>query len=458
MGWIIAIFLTMGAVGNTTGGQNAYTADAEFKCDFDTVYAPEERTLQLGKFECNVHATHTPGPSQEPTPTTSQQPGATPTPATEVLGIWTNAAELGAKNRSCTAWRAVAARADLVNQNPCIHSKDDPMPNRTLAKAIAFAHTGDAIYKEQVEAALAALVSRPVTECIPATDQDLLLAWSRNLGGYIMAADLVGYHNSAFTTYITHVATAWKADHPSGITNMTMVQMFDTTPDHASKWAAVSLAAYYRYIDDDVQLASLRLKLLNKLYGPVPQGVIDYIDTYGESDWYNYTAGVKHYQEIAAPATTTKQCLVNIGNNGDTFEMDHNGLQPSEMRDGGECSYNPEYTKNAWYGVEALVVAARIFERAGMPIWRDPGQLDGLFRAPYALEYRLGRDRENSGGERWMASAGTEDRTWMLAFLDEAYPHRGKKFADRIGDSELKKWGASKHSGGFGFVLPGVCQ
>lgn len=442
MFWVVALFVTMGAVGGTTGGQSQYKANSTFLCDTDKVYAPEQRTLQLGSFRCIAQPTFTPTPSPRAVFSPTPPPGATPTPATPVSGIWTSAENLYGKSESCPAFTVLLVEAQKDTASPCIHNPEDPTPNRVLAKAIAYAKTGNPAYRQQVEQTLNTLVSMGYTGCNgnPAYEggKKITLSWARNLAGYVMAADLIGYQSAAFNTYLTDVSQNWVGEETYATGPKTMKQMFEARQDSWSKWAAASLSAVYRYLGNNAEMANLRQHLLAKLYGPVPATVTEY----GQTDWYLASPAVVPDIPEIMPVGAAKTCPQNLGQ-VPLFQVDLNGLQPQEMKIGGACAFNPVYTNSPWDGIEGLVVAGRIFERAGIPIWQEGNK--GLMRAGGALEERLGAQ-----SDVWQAS---NDEAWALVFLDAAY---GSRWAARI-TNDVQKWGGSPRSGGYGYVLPGVC-
>jgi hypothetical protein len=90
------------------------------------------------------------------------------------------------------------------------------------------------------------------------------------------------------------------------------------------------------------------------------------------------------------------------------------GLIPDDMQRGGPFQVPPEVTNYPWEHMQGLVMAARILERRGLPIW-NAGD-DAIYRAAYAMQVRL---ESEYGG--WKATA---DDLWMLPF-DAAYGPTG---------------------------------
>lgn len=124
--------------------------------------------------------------------------------------------------------------ADLADQSST-HA------GRLLASALAFARTGQESYRLTVEEALDAL---------PTADLDgaRVLSVSRQLAGYVIAADLVGYREPAFVAFVDTLRTYELGGHSR------WRDLTSTSEDSASNWGAWALAsriAASRYVGDD---------------------------------------------------------------------------------------------------------------------------------------------------------------------------------------------------------------
>jgi hypothetical protein len=119
--------------------------------------------------------------------------------------------------------------------------------------------------------------------------------------------------------------------------------------------------------------------------------------------------------------------------------MNIDGVIPDDMRRGGEFHAPPQHTYYPWEFMQGVIMAARILDRAGLPIW-DAGD-KAIYRAANCLQVRFERAY---GG--WAASGDDE---WMLPFLDTAYGTNWSSAGD-----QRRLWGAGKNVG-FPYVLGG---
>ena len=108
------------------------------------------------------------------------------------------------------------------------------------------------------------------------------------------------------------------------------------------------------------------------------------------------------------------------------------------MRRGGVISNPPIFTGYPWESLQGLITAARILERAGLPIWNIAD--NAIYRAVYRLEI----DYATQFGNQWKAEG---DDTWQLLFIDKAY---GSNFASNPMDPE-RLWKFGKIAG-WGYV------
>lgn len=94
-------------------------------------------------------------------------------------------------------WNAVKAAADQSPGTPNLGNQDSPENCRTLARALVYLRTGDSRYRDKVVTALRQV---PGTESGGRT-----LALGRQLGAYVIAADLIGYRDPAFVDFVKNV-------------------------------------------------------------------------------------------------------------------------------------------------------------------------------------------------------------------------------------------------------------
>jgi hypothetical protein len=318
------------------------------------------------------------------------------------IGIWTSAAELAKIPMSGPAWDAVLFGASQNCSRPDIANQDDDTNVYVLAAAIVYARTSDARYKNKVIAACDKLVDN-------GKPGGTTLAWAREVGAYAMAADLVGYRTKAFEAWLRNVAEIYKGDD-----GRTLRKMFKHRANNWGSHAFGSLCAIYRYLGDTAALTEIREYWIKGVTGPNPGF------KYNEDDlsW--------HVDENNLRLINPKGAMKK--------GMNIDGVMPDDMRRGGSFHNPPAYTNYAWGFLQGPIMAGRILERAGMPIWAAGDS--ALYRAAYCLQIRFAN---LYGG--W-AAAGDDE--WMLPFLDKAY---GTKWSG----SQKNLWQHGKNAG-WGYV------
>ena len=316
----------------------------------------------------------------------------------QTKGLWTSAEELRQKPMVGPAWEAVWRDAHKDTSQPNVGQRMNPTNVRVLAAAIVYARTGATKHKDKVTTAIEKLVQqgRPGSNT---------LTWARRTGSYVLAADLIGYRTPEFERWLHHVAEKWR-----GKDGRTLRTMFETRPNNWGAHAFGALTAIYSYLGDDGKLRDIRRHWIQAVTGPNPG--------------YRYGKDVSWHVDL--------QNLRWINPAGATKEgMNIDGFCPDDMRRGGAFQNPPQPTRYVWEGQQGLIMAARVLQRRGLPIWDVADK--AIFRAAYALQIRL-------GGE-WKAKG---DDLWMLPFYDNAYGTNWAQGND--------VWGAGKNVG-WAYVL-----
>ena len=317
------------------------------------------------------------------------------------IGIWTSAAELRHLPTAGPAWEAVLSGANEDCSQPDVSNQNDDTNVYILAAAIVYARTGEVRYKEKVVAACDMLSAK-------GHPGGKTLAWARETGAYAMAADLVGYRTPAFESWLRDMANTF-----SGEDKRTLSKTFRERPNNWGSHAFGSLCAIYRYLGDDASLTSIRDYWAKGVLGPNPGYKFEH-----DLSWHADPENLRLFNPKGA---------VKKGTNID-------GVMPDDMRRGGPFRNPPDHTNYAWGFMQGQIMAARILERAGMPIWLVGDS--ALYRAAYCLQVRL----ENQYGG-WAARGDDE---WMLPFLDRAYGTHWSIRQERL-------WGHGKNAG-WGYV------
>ncbi len=317
------------------------------------------------------------------------------------IGIWTSVAELKTIPASGPAWDSILMGASQDCANPNIANQDDNTNVYVLAAAIVYARTGDSRYKNKVVAACDKLAAK-------GNPGGLTLAWGREVGAYAMAADLAGYRAPAFETWLRHMAEVYKDDEGN-----TLQKTFKRRANNWGSHAFGSLCAIYRYLNDKAALAAIREYWSQGVTGPNPG--------------YKFGDNISwHVDEENLRLFNPKDAMKK--------NMNVDGAMPDDLRRGGALQNPPGHTNYAWGFMQGQIMAARILERAGMPIWAVGDS--ALYRAAFCLQVRF---EAQYGG--WAARGDDE---WMLPFLDKAY---GTKWSQQ----QKHLWRHGKNAG-WGYV------
>ena len=337
------------------------------------------------------------------------------------LGIWTSSQDLATIAMDGPAWEAVLGGAQRDISNPDLADQDDHTGEYALAKAIVFARTGEGRYRDEVIESIESLVAK-------GHPGGRTLAWARNISGFVLAADLIGYRTSTFEDYLRHLAFDWKGSQLNRSLHEVMVYM----PNNWGKFAMQSLTATYWYLQDFENLQLVRDHFIRWVVGPeLPENKVSRTAT----DWYSDQGNRLQINPMGA----SKTCSTMPGGN-DQVQVVIDGLQPSEMRRSGECALEPAYTGYGWEGLQPLVGTARMMERAGMSIWELGDR--AIYRAANALQIRLG-----GSNSKWKATSRNDG--WLLIFLDTAY---GTDWSLSLDSEPSIKYGAGRGAG-WGYVL-----
>jgi len=309
------------------------------------------------------------------------------------LGIWTSAEELQNIPMIGPAWEVLLQNANEADGNDAYISDQNYNNNvQILAAAIVYARTGLQEYKDKVITACEKLVSDGYPPAVPNTgrnDYNRTLAWGRETGAYVLAADLVGYRTTDFEQWCRNVAEVWEDTE----NNWTLLFTFKHRPNNWGTMAFGSLAAIYAYLQDDTRL--------NEIVNYWKAGVD------GPNPGFSYGSDVSWHVDGNNLRLINPKGAVKNGLNID-------GVYPDDMRRNGSFSNPPPYpsTDYHWEVQQGTVMAARILDRIGMSIWAYADS--AIYRSAHIIEDIWAAEY----GSSWKADG---DDSWMLPFLDEAY-------------------------------------
>ena len=328
--------------------------------------------------------TPTPAATSQPTPVpTPTAPAATPTPPPVVIpptsgnGILVSTAEIRALPTSGAAWDALKRTADGNAGSPNLADMNNETNVIVLAKALVYARTGTATYRNDVIAALRSVMG---TESAGET-----LAVGRELAAYVISADLIGLRtadpslDATFRGWLSAMLDRVLLDGNS------ISSTHERRPNNWGTHAGASRAAMAAYLGDTAELG--RVAAVFRGWTGERASYAGF--NYGDLDWQ------------ANPSLP-----VGINPVGATLGG-HNvgGVLPEEQRRTGAFTWPPPCGNYPHGAMDGALLTAEILQRAGYPAYQWGS--NALLRA-----------------EQWLQSTGcppSGDNVWQLPLLDARY-------------------------------------
>jgi len=280
-------------------------------------------------------------------------------------GIWISAEEISSLPTEGEAWEALLDRASQSTAAPDLSNQDDPTNVRVLAKALVYARTGQERYRgEVIDACMAAIGTEASGE---------ILALSRELAAYVIAADLVGLpeaQDQVFRTWLRAVRT-------KDLGGRTLVSHHEARPNNHGTHAGASRAAAAAYLGDDADLARV---------AQVFRG------------WLGDRAAYSGFRfgELWWQADPERPVGINpVGATREGHSID--GVLPDDQRRGGPFAWPPPDENYVWEALQGALAQAVILHRAGYDVWRWEDR--ALLRAVRWLHEQNGFPAE--GDDTW---------------------------------------------------------
>ncbi len=279
-------------------------------------------------------------------------------------GIWISNQEISSLPMSGSAWQNLLSWASQSTRNPNISDQNDPTNVRVLAKALVYARTGRERFREDVINACAS--------CMGTERGARTLAVARELGAYVIAADLVGLPpdiDKKFQHWLRSLLTMT-------LKGRTLQSTQEDRPNNWGTHAGATRAAIARYLGDAVELEKTAL---------IFKGYLGDRETY---------AGFS-YGDLSWQADPARPVGINPKGSSRAGES-IDGVMPDDMRRGGQFRFPPNKTGYPWEGLQGAVVLSEILYRAGYDVWEWEDR--ALLRAVVFL-YSIGWSAE--GDDTW---------------------------------------------------------
>ena len=267
-----------------------------------------------------------------------------PARGTDTLpGIWISAAELAELPTNGAPWQSLKEDANTYWGVPNISDQEDKADIYAMSKALVYARTGIESYRTEV-----------VTACLQAMGTEeggRTLALSRNLVGFIIAADLVELHpdnDDNFCEWLRELLTEEMSDGYS------LTTCHELRPDSWGTFAGASRAAAAAYLEDRDELDRV---------AEVFKGWLGDREAHDELRFGNLSWQADPAAPVGInPANSTLQ-----GHNVD-------GVLPDSQRKSGEFTWPPPKENDVYEALQGALVQAVILHRKGYDVWNWENQ------------------------------------------------------------------------------------
>jgi hypothetical protein len=270
-------------------------------------------------------------------------PPPPPSPAPSGNGVWISQSEVAALPMSGAGWNNVKSAADSSCGTPDLANQDDSANVCVMAKALVFARTGQASYRDGVISALKAVINS-------GTYNGRALALGRELAAYVIAADLIDLKNydagldGSFRNKIKELRTTSTSSGPSSL-----IDCHESRPNNWGLHCGASRAAVAAYLGDTAELARTAQVFQGWLGDRSSYAGFDF----GDLSWQCSTS---------APVGINPAGCTISGHNVD-------GVLPDDQRRCGTFGWPPCKTNYSWEAMQGAVAQAVILGRAGYDVW-----------------------------------------------------------------------------------------
>ncbi|MFQ6025982.1 MAG: alginate lyase family protein [Dehalococcoidia bacterium] len=342
-----------------------------------------------------------------------------PDPSQAQTGIWISQSEIDLLPTTGPAWTRLKISADREAGTPDLSDQNQHNNVWVLAKALVFARTGQESYRSEIRSQLAQAID---TELGGRT-----LALGRELGAYVIAADLIDLPSLDPAFDQDHFRPWLRRTLTENLSGKTLQSTHEDRPNNWGTLAGGSRVAVAVYLGDDVELARAARVFKgwlgdNETYGGVP-----YTDgrTPPEGQWPH--SGFRYGccpPGVSLEWQCDKQRLTGINPKGCTRNGHSiDGVLPDDQhRATVEFVWPPPKESYVWEGLQGALMQAEILYRAGYTRvydWED----QALLRAVQWLH-----DQAN------YPARGDDPYTWEVHLYNYRY---NKHFPTQT----PKKWG-----------------
>lgn len=258
-------------------------------------------------------------------------------------GIWISQAEIARLPMLGSAWTSLLAAANVSCGVVDLANQDQTNNVCVMAKALVFARTGLTSYRTDVVAAITQIVGSGVYT-------GRALALGRELGAYVVAADLIGLKtfdptlDSSFRATLRTLRTTFTADGPSSL-----IACHESRPNNWGTHCGATRAAIAAYLGDTAELA----RTAQVFKGWVGDRTSYAGFSYGDLSWQC---------DSTRPVGINPAGCLRSGNPLD-------GVLPDDQRRAGSYTWPAPQENYVWEALQGALAQAVILHRAGYPVW-----------------------------------------------------------------------------------------
>jgi hypothetical protein len=266
-----------------------------------------------------------------------------------VLGIWIGMSDLARLPTSGSAWTNILSVADGSCGTVDLADQTENTNTCIMAKALVFARTGESSYRTGVLSAIDQIVTA-------GTYSGRALALGRELGAYVIAADLIDLknHDSDLDARFRSTLSELRTTYTSGAAS-SLVDCHEKRPNNWGAHCGATRAAIAVYLGDTDDLART---------AQVFKGYLGDRSSYAGFR-YGGPAGEEDLTWQCDPARPVGINPAGCSRNGVSLD----GVLPDDQRRGGSFTTSPPKENYVWEALQGLIAQAVILDRAGYPVW-----------------------------------------------------------------------------------------
>jgi hypothetical protein len=257
-------------------------------------------------------------------------------------GILLSREEIAELPASGAAWNYLKSKADASWTTPDLDDQDDEDNVRVLARAlvgvrVGLGTTAGAAYRDSVIKSCMACIG---------TEGGRTLALGRELGAYVIAADLVGLPSDKEATFKSYLSSVRRKE----LDGKTLISTHEDRPNNWGTICGFTRIAIAAYLNDTADLARAAKVFKGYLGDRASYSGFDY----GDLDWQSHPSTPRGINPVGATIS---------GHNVD-------GGLPEELRRAGGFTWPPPKENYIYTGLEGALLQAWILERFGYPdVW-----------------------------------------------------------------------------------------